>query len=172
MSLVSDRSDVGERLLCLSFDDGPGPQTPLILDVLAEHGARGTFFVLGQSVEEREDVLARTIGEGHEIGNHTYSHPHAMDLDDAELGHDIVRCQRVLGARPALFRPPYGEDPKRCARIAAERGIPTTVLWSVDPQDFVERDPAAIARVIANDAVAGRDRRPARLLAAGNVHRR
>jgi peptidoglycan/xylan/chitin deacetylase (PgdA/CDA1 family) len=155
MSLVSDRSDVGERLLCLSFDDGPGPQTPLILDVLAEHGARGTFFVLGQAVEEREDVLARTIGEGHEIGNHTYSHPHAMDLDDAELAHDIARCQRVLGSRPALFRPPYGEDPKRCARIAAERGIPTTVLWSVDPQDFAERDPDAIARVIADAPVPG-----------------
>jgi peptidoglycan-N-acetylglucosamine deacetylase len=155
MSLLSARSGLGERLLCLSFDDGPGPQTPLILDLLAEHGARGTFFVLGQSVEEREEVLARTIGDGHEIGNHTYSHPHAMDLEDAELGHDIARCQRVLGERPALFRPPYGEDPRRCARIAAERGIPTTVLWSVDPQDFSERDPEAIARVILEEAEPG-----------------
>ena len=155
MSLVSSRPEVGEPLLCLSFDDGPGPQTPQLLDVLAEHRARGTFFVLGQSVEEREDVLARTIGEGHEIGNHTYSHPHAMDLEDAELGHDIVRCQRVLGGRPALFRPPYGEDPRRCARIAAERGIPNTVLWSVDPQDFSERDPAVIARVIVDGAAPG-----------------
>lgn len=155
MSLVSHRSDIAERLLCLSFDDGPGPQTPLILDVLAEHGARGTFFVLGQSVEEREDVLGRTIADGHEIGNHTYSHPHAMDLEDAELGHDIARCQRVLGELPALFRPPYGEDARRCARIAAERGIPTTVLWSVDPQDFSERDPEAIAQVIVDGAAPG-----------------
>jgi peptidoglycan-N-acetylglucosamine deacetylase len=155
MSLVSHRADIAERLLCLSFDDGPGPQTPLILDVLAEHDARGTFFVLGQSVEEREDVLARAIADGHEIGNHTYTHPHAMDLEDAELGHDIARCQRVLGERPALFRPPYGEDARRCARIAAERGIPTTVLWSVDPQDFSERDPQAIAQVIVEGAAPG-----------------
>jgi peptidoglycan-N-acetylglucosamine deacetylase len=155
MSLVCDRSDVGQRLLCLTFDDGPGPQTPLILDLLVEHRALATFFVLGQSVEEREDVLARTIADGHEIGNHTYSHPHAMDLDDGELAHDIARCQRVLGQRPALFRPPYGEDARRCARIAAERGIPDTVLWSVDPQDFSERDPEAIARVMVERAAPG-----------------
>lgn len=155
MSIVSRRDGLAVPLLALTFDDGPSPSTPAILDVLAEHGARCTFFVLGESIEGREEVLARLEPEGHEIGNHTFSHPHAMALEDAELAHDIVRCQRVLGGRPTLFRPPYGEDPRRSARIAAERGIETTVLWSVDPQDFLERDPAAIARVIVDGAAPG-----------------
>ena len=155
MSLVRSRDDLTEPLIALSFDDGPSPHTPDILDLFAEHGARGTFFVLGESVEGREEVLARTIAEGHEIGNHTYGHPHAMDLDDAELAHEIVRCQRLLGERPRLFRPPYGEDPVRCERVARERGIPDTALWSIDPSDWLERSPAEIARVVLAEAAPG-----------------
>jgi peptidoglycan-N-acetylglucosamine deacetylase len=154
--LIERRDDLTEPLVALSFDDGPSPQTPAVLDLFAEHGGHGTFFVLGESIEGREEILARTIAEGHEIGNHTFGHPHALQLEDAELAHEIVRCQRLLrSAEPRLFRPPYGEDALRCSRIAAERGIPTTVLWSVDPSDFIERDPAAIARVIVEEAVAG-----------------
>ena len=155
MSLVHHREGIEAPLLALTFDDGPSPQTPEILDLLAEHDARATFFVLGESIEGREQILARVEQEGHEVGNHTYSHRHALDLDDAELAHEIVRCQRLLGGRPRLFRPPYGEDPVRGARIAAERGIPDTVLWSVDPQDFLERSPFAIAHVITSRARAG-----------------
>ena len=155
MNPVADRPDAPGKLLCLTFDDGPSESTPAILDVLAAHGALGTFFVLGESIEGREEVLARTIAEGHEVGNHTFSHPHAMDLEDAELGHDIVRCQRLLGGAPVLFRPPYGEDALRASRIARERGIPTTVLWSVDPVDYMERDADAIAAVILELAAPG-----------------
>jgi peptidoglycan/xylan/chitin deacetylase (PgdA/CDA1 family) len=156
MSLIRCRDDLDEPLLALTFDDGPSPQTPAILDVLAEHDAKGTFFVLGESIEGREDILARTAGEGHEVGNHTFSHPHAMDVDDAELAHDIARCQRLLSPlQPRAFRPPYGEDALRCSRIAEERGIPTTALWSIDPKDYIERDPAAIARVIVVQATPG-----------------
>jgi peptidoglycan-N-acetylglucosamine deacetylase len=154
MTLV-ERRDVEAPLVCLTFDDGPSLSTPAILDALRAHAARATFFVLGESIEGREEVLARTLAEGHEVGNHTFSHPHAMRMDDAELAHDIARCQRVLGGAPTLFRPPYGEDPVRCARIAAERGLATTVLWSVDPRDFEERDPRAIADAIVEGAAPG-----------------
>ena len=155
MTLVDRRSDVQAPLVCLTFDDGPSASTPAILDALRAHGARGTFFVLGESIEGREEVLARVLREGHEVGNHTHSHPHAMRLEDAELAHDIARCQRLLGGAPTLFRPPYGEDAVRCERIAAERGLATTVLWSVDPQDFLERDPGAIADAIVEGAAPG-----------------
>jgi peptidoglycan/xylan/chitin deacetylase (PgdA/CDA1 family) len=156
VTTLTHRPDVAEPLLCLTFDDGPGPQTPAILDVLGEHGARGTFFVLGESIEGREEILARTIAEGHEIGNHTFSHPHALDLEEPELEHDIARCQRLLtAAEPVLFRPPYGEDPLRCSRVAARRGLPVTALWSVDPRDFAERDPGVIADVIEREAAPG-----------------
>ena len=149
------RDDLTEPLVALTFDDGPSPQTPAILDLLREHDGRGTFFVLGESVEGREEILARTLAEGHQVGNHTFSHPHAMDCTDDELAHDIARCQRLLGHTPELFRPPYGEDALRCARIAEARMLPTTVLWSVDPSDWLERDPAAIAEMIVEGLAPG-----------------
>ena len=111
--------------------------------------------MLGESVEGREEILARTLAEGHEIGNHTFSHPHAMRCTDDELAHDIARCQRLLGHTPELFRPPYGEDALRCARIAEARMLPTTVLWSIDPSDWLERDPAAIAATILDQLAPG-----------------
>jgi peptidoglycan/xylan/chitin deacetylase (PgdA/CDA1 family) len=154
MSLVS-HGPSSEALVALTFDDGPGPQTPAILDLFREHGGHGTFFVLGESVEGREEILARTIAEGHEIGNHTFSHPHAMDSTDDELAHDIARCQRLLGHAPVLFRPPYGEDALRCSRIAEARMLPTTVLWSIAPSDWLERDPAAIAAAILHELEPG-----------------
>jgi peptidoglycan/xylan/chitin deacetylase (PgdA/CDA1 family) len=155
MSIVSSREGVTEPLVALTFDDGPSPQTPDILDLFREHHGHGTFFVLGESVEGREEILARTLAEGHEIGNHTFSHPHAMRCTDDELAHDIARCQRLLGHAPELFRPPYGEDPLRCARIAEARMLPTTVLWSIDPSDWLERDPSAIAATILDQLAPG-----------------
>lgn len=156
MSIVSHRPGLTEKLIAVTFDDGPSRQTPAILDVLGEHGALATFFVLGERVEGKEEVLGRIMAEGHEVGNHTYSHPHALNLDDGELEHDIGRCQRVLAAAaPVVMRPPYGEDPVRTARLAARRGLPTTALWSIDPKDFLEHDPAAIARVMETEAAPG-----------------
>jgi peptidoglycan-N-acetylglucosamine deacetylase len=156
MSVVTHRPELTEKLMALSFDDGPSRQTPAILDVLAAHGALGTFFILGERVAGKEEILGRILAEGHEIGNHTFSHPHALDLDDGELEHDIARCQRLLtAAEPVLMRPPYGEDPIRTARLAAARGLPTTALWSIDPKDFIERDGAEIARVIETEAAPG-----------------
>jgi len=154
MSLISQVATT-EPLVALTFDDGPGPQTPAILDLFREHGGRGTFFVLGESVEGREQILARTIAEGHEVGNHTHSHPHAMDCTDDELAHDIARCQRLLGHAPVLFRPPYGEDALRCSRIAEARMLPTTVLWSIDPSDWLERDASVIAEAILEGLAPG-----------------
>jgi peptidoglycan/xylan/chitin deacetylase (PgdA/CDA1 family) len=132
MSVVSQVATT-EPLVALTFDDGPGPQTPAILDLFREHGGRGTFFVLGESVEGRESTLARTIAEGHEIGNHTHSHPHAMDCTDDELAHDIARCQRLLGHSPVLFRPPYGCWPRHTS-TEADRTPTVEALRTVLPE--------------------------------------
>ncbi len=152
MMIVRSRDDLPDdrRLIALTFDDGPSEQTPLILDLLRDHRGRATFFVLGESVEGREEILARTLAEGHEVGNHTYGHVHPDMLPDGELAHDIARCQRMLGGAPCLFRPPYGEDALRASRIAAERGLPITALWSVTTLDWEERSPQPIVdRIMA-----------------------
>jgi peptidoglycan/xylan/chitin deacetylase (PgdA/CDA1 family) len=107
-------ADLPAKTLCLTYDDGPGPDTLELGRYLFAEGIRATFFVIGRYAEEHSDVLARLAAWGHTIGNHTYSHPALVAL--AEAGGDVVgelaRTDVVL--RPhlsdavALFRPPYG----------------------------------------------------------------
>jgi peptidoglycan/xylan/chitin deacetylase (PgdA/CDA1 family) len=138
------------NLIALTFDDGPGAVTGAILDLLGRHSARATFFVLGSSIDGREDVLRRTAAEGHEIGNHLYSHRHPAQLSDEELRHELTstseRIEEVLGTPPRLVRPPYGEDGERVGRVARELGHGPVVLWSVDPRDWEEPPPEEIVR--------------------------
>jgi peptidoglycan-N-acetylglucosamine deacetylase len=124
--------------------------TPALLDLLAEHGARATFFVLGHRIAGREEVLRRTAAEGHEIGNHLFSHRRPSQLSGDELGDELTRTsdriEAVLGFRPQLVRPPYGDDAARVGRVAAELGLGPTVLWSVDPRDWEEPPAVEIVR--------------------------
>lgn len=134
--------------VALTFDDGPSHWTPAILDALRERGARGTFFVLGLSIPGREPILRRAAAEGHELGNHAYSHVDPTALDDSTLRDELERTsgliERATGTRPTLFRPPYAAMDVRVARVARSAGLSPTVLRSVDPADWRERDPARI----------------------------
>jgi peptidoglycan/xylan/chitin deacetylase (PgdA/CDA1 family) len=153
--IVHSRAGLGDRrLVALTFDDGPGSITDALLDLLARHGAHATFFVLGSSIAGREEALSRTVAEGHELGNHTFSHPRPARLGDAELRAELVRTsglvEETTGVLLHLARPPYGHEPERFAAIAAEVGLSQTVLWSLDALDWREDDPAAIVeRVLA-----------------------
>ena len=143
-AVVHSRRDLGaERVLALTFDDGPSSSTPPILDLLRAHGAQATFFVLGKSVAGHEHVLRRAVEEQHELGNHLHSHTHPGWLTDDELRCELRQTQelveRATAVSPRLVRPPYGEDPDRVARVAAEIGLAPTVLWSVDPKDWLKR---------------------------------
>ncbi|MDP8910867.1 MAG: polysaccharide deacetylase family protein [Actinomycetota bacterium] len=149
--IVRCRGDaLDAKLVALTFDDGPGDWTGAILDLLAAHGARATFFVLGHSIAGREDVLRRTVADGHELGNHTFGHHHPLELSDAALREELrltsERIADVTGVPPRLARPPYGEDAERFAQIAAELELSPTVLWSVDPLDWQEPPSQTVAR--------------------------
>lgn len=141
--------------IALTFDDGPGPWTAAILDLLAEHGAWATFFVLGSNVEGREAVLRRAVAEGHELGNHTFDHHDPRRLSDEELRAELERTgavvRRAAGVDPRLARPPYGHDAERFARVAAGLGL-ETVLWTVDPRDWTEPPAKRLARRILRQA--------------------
>jgi peptidoglycan-N-acetylglucosamine deacetylase len=130
----------GRRAVALTFDDGPSEWTPAILDILREHGARATFFVLGSAVHGREETLRRAVTEGHEVGNHLYEHRDPAKLRDDELDDQLERGRQAVadavGVAPRLVRPPYTHDARRVSRIAAARGLGPTILGSIDPSDW------------------------------------
>jgi peptidoglycan-N-acetylglucosamine deacetylase len=148
------------REVALTFDDGPSLEwTPPILDLLRDHGARATFFVLGSAIAGREAILERAVAEGHELANHAFSHEDPTLLADgllsAELEHTSALLEAVAGKRPRYFRPPYAATDYRVADVARAAGLERTVLRSVDPADWNEPDPNAIAERVLTRARRG-----------------
>jgi peptidoglycan/xylan/chitin deacetylase (PgdA/CDA1 family) len=146
--------NLAEPLIALTFDDGPSEWTEPILDLLADHDAYATFFVVGSAVEGREATLERARSDGHEVGSHTFSHPHPAELDNDELREEIRRGAEAAGGAK-LVRPPYGEDAERFDRLAQELGLGPTVLWSVDPRDWEATDGGVVAERVLAGAAAG-----------------
>lgn len=111
--IVVDKIKTDKKVVALTFDDGPDPQfTPIVLNVLKKHEVRATFFILGQRAESHPDILKKIAAEGHEIGNHSYSHPNFNkinkegQLDEVTKTTNIIK--RLTGRTPSLFRPPGG----------------------------------------------------------------
>ena len=132
-----------------------------MLDALARHGATATFFVIGEWVARYPQTVREAAARGHEIGNHTWTHIDA----DRERSLDVLRdevarttdvVERVVGRAPTLLRPPYGSDPGRFARVAAQCGLAATVLWSVQSFDWMDPDdPAAIVEQVLAEVEPG-----------------
>ncbi len=123
-----------EKCVALTFDDGPHPTyTAEILDILKENGTRATFFIIGQNAEQYPEIVLREYSEGHEIGNHTYSHPNMKALDVNKLDEEIEKTQKVIkditGSEPRLFRPPGGYLKNDFVEATIDRNC-TSVLWS------------------------------------------
>ena len=118
----------GAKKIALTFDDGPSREyTAEILDILKEYGVKATFFVVGVNIEKSPDLLRRIVAEGHEIGNHTYSHPHLQKMDTATLAKELTRTdgliQSITGLSPTLFRPPEGVVTDSVKTAAGDGGI-------------------------------------------------
>ncbi|MDF5751413.1 polysaccharide deacetylase family protein [Spongiactinospora sp. TRM90649] len=139
------------RLKCiaLTFDDGPSPYTPKLLDTLAKNGVKVTFFLVGEMAERRKSVVRRMAREGHEIATHTYSHPRLTDLDTDEIADEIQGGQEVVrkitGKRPKMVRPPYGLTDEHVQSVAQYLGLPL-ILWSASSRDWELRRADAIAK--------------------------
>ncbi len=109
---ISGLAPAGRRKIALTFDDGPDPVfTPKILDVLKEKGVQATFYLIGSQVVRYPDIVQRIYAEGHDIGNHSYTHRDMFIMSDYEVGLELNAVQRLfeaeLGIRTVLFRPPY-----------------------------------------------------------------
>lgn len=134
----------------LTFDDGPDPSaTPRILDILADHGARATFFMIGLRAEEQSDLVARAKREGHAVGNHTWDHPSLPFISRQERIDQIRRCRDALAPHgDPLFRPPYGHQDLDSWTDADSMGY-RVVTWTLSAHDWEPKDPFEIAAGVA-----------------------
>ena len=137
----------GEKYVALTFDDGPRRgTTERLLDGLKERGAKATFFLIGQQIEDNAALVARMAEEGHQIGNHTWSHQRLDGILPDEAAQEVARTEAaleaLLGGGEYWLRPPYGQVAE-----GVELGVPM-VKWCVDPRDWESRDAEKVTRAI------------------------
>ena len=145
--LGTDQNDA----VALTFDDGPTPQwTPAILDILKAKGVKATFFVVGSEAERHPEIVRRIVAEGHEIGNHSFTHPNLAEAPPALIRLELNATQRLIesltGRSTTLFRPPYNADSRPSTteelvpiKVAQSLGY-MTILENVDPKDWQKPD--------------------------------
>jgi peptidoglycan/xylan/chitin deacetylase (PgdA/CDA1 family) len=136
---VQRRLPGGDRVVALTFDDGPNPDaTPAILDALGAEGVPATFFVLGRHADRWPSIVARTAAEGHVVGNHGYHHRKLVWRTPSYVREDIAlgssAIERAGGERPRLFRAPHGQRNPWVSRIARAQGQ-RTVGWTLGVWD-------------------------------------
>lgn len=150
------------KVIALTFDDGPNPlYTTQILALLKRYGAKATFFVTGRQVQKYPNLAKLQVQEGHELGNHTYSHPKMSLLGANQIKEELAQTERAIMAAtgqkpPLLFRPPGGYIDQSLVNVVRQIGY-TTVLWSFhqDTQDWKRPGVRKIVRKVVNNASGG-----------------
>ncbi len=139
--------------IALTFDDGPHPRlTPEILDILNEYGVSATFFVVGENVANYPDAAMRIAKEGHEIGNHTYTHRHIQNMNKEQLACEIESCERQIieltdeEYRTKIFRPPQGKVDSAVKELGEDMGY-SVILWSIDTKDWAH---TPVSKIVDN----------------------
>ncbi|MCX7784536.1 MAG: polysaccharide deacetylase family protein [Meiothermus sp.] len=146
-----------EKLVALTFDDGPWPDTLAVLEVLRQYEAKATFFWVGMHLQKRPEIAQQVVAEGHAIGNHTWSHRNTP-MTPEEAGEEIERTaaliQDTTGLTTSLFRPPGGRLHNGLADYALQQGY-TVVQWSVLSEDTGALDAAAIVDNVLHNVQPG-----------------
>ena len=150
----------GTRQLALTYDDGPNdPHTLRLLEVLARHNVRATFFLIGRFVQQRPDIVREIVKAGHVIGNHTFTHPLLTFKSAAEVRKELTDCrsaiQDAIGEHSNLFRPPFGGRRPAVLRIARELGL-EPIMWNVTGYDW-NAPPAAVIEKKVSSQIRGGD---------------
>src|SRR5207245_1040860 len=152
-SITFSSVHVDEPYIALTFDDGPSAKlTPKLLDLLGTHHIKATFFVIGQNVADHPEIVARAAREGHEIGNHSWSHPAFAKMSDEAVRRELQKTDDAIhsatGNRPSLVRPPYGSITARQKKWINEEFGYKIIMWDVDPLDWKRPGPIAVTNRI------------------------
>lgn len=124
------------KTVYLTFDDGPGPNTGDVLDVLKENDVKATFFIIGKMIRTREADLKRVYAEGHVTGNHTWDHANLAQMNEVQIDRQLNRSAREIGPQMGpCMRPPYGALDAEARKLTVSYGM-TPVLWTRDTNDW------------------------------------
>ena len=151
------RGPGNRRSVALTFDDGPSEGTPELLDYLTSQNVRATFFQCGMNVRRLPQIAGRVSAEGHEIGNHTYSHPKLPFKSREFIEHEISEAQRIIqfetGLAPMLLRPPYGFRWVGMREVQLKFAL-LGVMWTVIGYDWCWSE-SSITRYVTSRASPG-----------------
>lgn len=145
------RAPIKEKVVALTFDDGPHPTfTPEILAILKQKQVKATFFMIGKEMEKYPEVVRQVVRQGHVIGNHTYTHPSNIEADtQGQVRRELEQCEKVIermtGKRSHLFRPPKGLMDGAVFNTATEEGY-RVILWTVCADHHDAPTPELMAR--------------------------
>lgn len=161
--------NVNGPYIAITFDDGPhATLTPQLLDMLKERGIKATFFMVGQCVAEYPGIVRRMVDEGHEVANHSWSHPALTKLGAEGAGRQIENTNKAIldacGVKPVLMRPPYGATTPLLNKLYNEKYGLKVILWSVDPLDWKYRNADRVASQIIQGT------QPGGIILAHDIH--
>lgn len=146
--------------IAMTFDDGPSIEyTGTLLDELKKRNIKATFFLVGQCVQEYPHLVKRMVVEGHEVANHSWSHPAFAKMSDAAVRNEMQKTQDAIiaacGVKPTQMRPPYGSITAAQKKWIPEEFGTQVILWSVDPLDWKKPGEAAVRSRIVNGVADG-----------------
>jgi peptidoglycan-N-acetylglucosamine deacetylase len=144
-----------KKMVALSFDDGPDKATTSgVIDVLEKYHVIGNFFFVGSNVKKYPAVVKKAFDKGHLVLNHSYNHVDLAKLPNEEMQSEIDKTEAVIeaiiGKRPAMIRPPFGETDQQVASIAKEEGY-SVVLWSIDTLDWSQKEASNIVKNVIDN---------------------
>ncbi len=148
-----------QNKIALTFDDGPHPKYTLeILDILEEYHVPATFFFVGENVSYYPDAAREVARRGHEIGNHTYTHPSAIKTNNENLRQELLNCERIIQSvtdtSPKLFRPPQGSWDTRVYELVRAHDY-SVILWDIDTLDWAQTPANKISDYVLENTESG-----------------
>lgn len=147
--------DKTKPMVALTFDDGPSAHTDRLLDIFAKHSGRGTFFVVGNIIDNRKETVKRIVSDGHEIAGHSWNHRQLTNLSDQDIKDQIMstraKIYELTGYDAKLMRPPYGAYNDRVRSVAKNLSV-SLINWSVDTLDWKNRDAETVYKCIMKEA--------------------
>ncbi|MDF2884156.1 MAG: putative polysaccharide deacetylase [Clostridiaceae bacterium] len=159
-NMVFINGNTVRKQAALTFDDGIDPKiTPDILKILKDNNVKASFFVVGKTVLKNSDIVKKAYYDGNLILNHSYNHIELPKAKDQVIKEEITKTEdaiySVIGKRPDIIRPPYGEINDNLVKIETELGYKAAVLWSTDTLDWSQKEPDSIVNNVIDNVRPG-----------------